>query len=163
MEIERKYLVAHLPENLSVYPCHEIEQGYLCIYPTVRIRRWDSQYILTVKERQKSEHTSAIVNREEEFSLSAESYARLRDKCEGVLISKTRYCIALRRMMQDGLYGGLTAELDIFHGVYEGLQLVEVEFPDEDAANSFEAPDWFGADVSNDPRYRNSYLASIKK
>lgn len=28
-EIERKYLVKQVPENLASYPFHEIEQGYL--------------------------------------------------------------------------------------------------------------------------------------
>ena len=32
MEIERKFLIKkdQLPDNLAQYPCHEIEQGYLC-------------------------------------------------------------------------------------------------------------------------------------
>ena len=32
MEIERKYLIEkeQLPKNLSDYPFHRIEQGYLC-------------------------------------------------------------------------------------------------------------------------------------
>ena len=29
MEIERKYLVPILPDNLEEYPCRVIEQGYL--------------------------------------------------------------------------------------------------------------------------------------
>ena len=38
MEIERKFLVPALPENLSSYPCHLIEQAYLCTSPVVRGR-----------------------------------------------------------------------------------------------------------------------------
>ncbi len=40
MEIERKYLIEkeQLPKNLSDYPFHRIEQGYLCTSPVVRIR-----------------------------------------------------------------------------------------------------------------------------
>ena len=39
MEIERKFLIKkeNLPENLASYPCHRIEQGYLCTSPVVRI------------------------------------------------------------------------------------------------------------------------------
>ena len=49
MEIERKYLIEkeQLPENLSDYPFHRIEQGYLCTSPVVRIRRQDNEYFLT--------------------------------------------------------------------------------------------------------------------
>ena len=51
MEIERKYLVAKLPDNLEQYEHLEIEQAYLCTSPTLRIRRMGDSYILTVKER----------------------------------------------------------------------------------------------------------------
>ena len=150
MEIERKYLVAALPEGLNTYPHTEIEQSYLCTSPTLRIRKMGDAYILTIKENVLAGST-AIHNREEEFSLSSETYKTLLSKCDGRTVSKTRYRIPLS--------GGLTAELDIFHGAHEGLQLVEVEFPDSAAADSFVPPSWFGADVSGDPRYRNSHLA----
>ena len=50
MEIERKFLIKkdRFPDNLAQYPCHEIEQGYLCTEPVVRIRRQDDSYILTL-------------------------------------------------------------------------------------------------------------------
>ena len=149
MEIERKYLVSSLPENLDSCPHEEIEQGYLCTSPTLRIRRMGDSFILTVKEKVRSA-TSAIVNREEEFAMSPDSYARLKNKCDGSMVEKTRYRIPV---------GDYTAELDIFHGRHEGLLLVEVEFPSVDAADAFVPPTWFGQDVSEDPRYRNSYLA----
>ena len=157
MEIERKYLVNSLLENLDDYPHVEIEQGYLCTSPTLRIRRMGDAYILTVKEKLRlppsalHPPTSAIVNREEEFALTADKYARLKTKCDGNLVCKTRYRIPLEC--------GLTAELDLFHGAHEGLRLVEVEFPSTAAADTFTPPSWFGPDASSDPRYRNSYLA----
>ena len=149
MEIERKYLVNSLPEDLDTHPHVEIEQGYLCTSPTLRIRRMGDFFILTVKEKVRSA-TSAIVNREEEFAMSPDSYARLKAKCDGNMVEKTRYRIPV---------GDYTAELDIFHGRHEGLHLVEVEFPSVEAADAFVPPAWFGQDVSEDPRYRNSYLA----
>ena len=152
MEIERKYLVNSLPEDLDTCPHVEIEQGYLCTSPTLRIRRMGDAFILTVKEKVRSV-TSAIVNREEEFALSQESYIRLKGKCEGYMVGKTRYRIPV---------GEYVAELDIFHGRHEGLLLVEVEFPSVEAADAFAPPDWFGKDVSEDPCYRNSHLSSIK-
>ena len=153
MEIERKYLVASLPEGLSECPHVEIEQGYLCTSPTVRVRRMGDVFWLTVKERVVT-GSSAIHNREEEFRLSEQKYLRLREKCDGQLVSKTRYRVPLTDC-------GLVAELDIFHGPHEGLRLVEVEFPSTEAADRFTPPAWFGDDVSTDPRYRNSFLASL--
>lgn len=44
MEIERKFLIPVLPENLECYSSHEIEQGYLCREPVVRIRRQDEEW-----------------------------------------------------------------------------------------------------------------------
>ena len=153
MEIERKYLVASLPEGLSECPHVEIEQGYLCTSPTVRVRRMGDVFWLTVKERVVT-GSSAIHNREEEFRLSEQKYLRLREKCDGQLVSKTRYRVPLADC-------GLVAELDFFHGPHEGLRLVEVEFPSTGAADRFTPPAWFGDDVSTDPRYRNSFLASL--
>ena len=152
MEIERKYLVNELPANLDTFPHVEIEQGYLCTSPTLRIRRMGDAFILTVKEKQRNA-SSAIVNREEEFTLTADKFNLLKSKCDGRMVCKTRYRIPV---------GEYTAELDIFHGAHEGLRLVEVEFPSVEAADRFAPPSWFGPDVSSDPRYRNSWLANNK-
>ncbi|MBQ8704385.1 MAG: CYTH domain-containing protein [Bacteroidales bacterium] len=151
MEIERKYLVDRLPENLDQYPHTEIEQGYLCTSPTVRIRKAGDVFWLTVKEKAAVQST-AIHNREEEFRLTEENYNRLKSKCDGQMVRKTRYRIPI---------GTLTAELDIFHMQHEGLRLVEVEFPSTAVADAFVPPDWFGPDVSSDRRFTNSFLAFI--
>ena len=161
MEIERKYLVTTLPDDIGQYEHYEIEQAYLCTSPTVRIRRMGDAYILTVKERVVPGGSTAIHNREEEFALSAQSYQRLLGKCDSGHVGKTRYVIDLQQQTGDDAYAGLVAELDVFHGRHEGLTLVEVEFPDTEAANSFVPPSWFGEDVSSDPCYRNSFLASM--
>ena len=49
MEIERKYLIDRLPENLEQYDCQHIEQGYLNTDPVVRVRRDNDDYYLTYK------------------------------------------------------------------------------------------------------------------
>lgn len=153
MEIERKYLVNALPEDLNSYPHLEIEQGYLCTSPTLRIRKAGDVYWLTIKEKLTVEST-AIHNREEEFRLTVNQYNHLKNKCDGRIILKTRYTIPLACTAVP-----LVAELDVFHGVHEGLCVVEVEFPDTELANHFIPPSWFGEDVSRLPQFRNSYLA----
>lgn len=158
MEIERKFLVRYLPTDLDRYPHFDVEQGYLCTSPTLRVRRMGDDYWLTVKEHLPS-GSGAIVNREEEFRLGREQFEQLRAKCDGLVIRKTRYRIDLRRCQQDGLYTYHVAELDLFHGPHEGLRLVEVEFPDEREASLFLKPDWFGDDVSADRRFRNAWLS----
>ena len=145
MEIERKYLLRQLPEHLETYPSHRIEQGYLCTAPVARIRRQDEEYWLTYKSK------GLMVREEYNLPLTREAYLHLRPKTDGILICKTRYLIPLG--------GGLTAELDVFHDDYEGLFLVEVEFPSEEAAEAFLPPEWFGEDVTFSSAYHNSTLS----
>lgn len=146
MEIERKFLVPALPENLSSYPCHLIEQAYLCTSPVVRIRRQDDDFILTYKG-------SGMMAREEyNLPLTRESYVHLLPKADGIVITKKRYVIPLDTE-------NLKAELDIFEGRHEGLRIVEVEFESEEQANRFTPPAWFGEDVTFDGRYHNSHLS----
>lgn len=156
MEIERKFLVKEIPENLEQYKCKVIEQGYLCKKPTVRIRKSNNEYILTYKSRigveESNERTAKVLN-EVEMPLTKEGYEHLREKVDGNLIVKRRYLIPLEN--------NLIAELDIFEQQLEGLIVVEVEFSNEEDANKFATPSWFGEDVSLDGRYTNGSLSRI--
>ena len=156
MEIEKKFLVKQLPDELHRFEKKEIEQGYLCSGPIVRIRKSNDEYILTYKSKQgvsESLEKLAKVCHEVELPLTKESYEHLREKADGQIITKTRYLIPLSH--------GHTAELDVFHNQLEGLVIVEVEFLDEEAIHHFIAPHWFGEEVSHDHRYGNSYLSKI--
>ncbi len=145
MEIERKYLIRRLPENLSQYQCKKIAQGYICTNPVVRIRKSDDEYYLTYKGK-------GLMAREEyNLPLTQEGYEHMLPKIDGRLIEKSRYLIPLD--------GKLTAELDIFEGDLAPLIIVEVEFDSLDAANSFIPPEWFGEDVTESCKYHNSNLA----
>lgn len=145
-EIEKKYLIHTLPENLEAYPYHEIEQGYLCTEPVVRIRRQDEEYFLTYKSK------GLMVREEYNLPLTREAYEHLKEKADGRLISKRRYLIPL---------APYTIELDIFSSPAADLWLAEVEFPTEEAALAFQAPDWFGEDVTHSSRYHNSSLSKL--
>lgn len=145
MEIERKFVPVRLPENLEQYPCHEIEQGYLCTSPTIRIRKMDDTYFLTYKS------SGMMAHEEYEMPLTKESYLHLREKTDGILIEKRRYLIPL-----DGTH---TIELDIFYGRLDGVTLAEVEFASVEEANAFTPPEWFGQDVTYDKRYHNSEMS----
>ena len=145
MEIERKFLISSLPEQLEQYPHHRIEQGYLSTGPVVRVRRMDDEYILTYKG------SGLMAHEEYNLPLTKEAYEHLKTKIDGRLISKTRYEIPYK--------DGLTIELDIFISPKEGLRLAEVEFPSVEAANTFQPPDWFTRDVTEDPAYHNSVMS----
>ena len=47
VEIERKYLIKKMPDNLAEYESHLIEQAYLCTDPTIRVRKSDDDYYMT--------------------------------------------------------------------------------------------------------------------
>ena len=149
MEIERKYLIRKLPDQLEQYTCHLIEQAYLCTDPVVRIRRQDEEYILTYKGK------GLMVREEYNLPLTESGYAHLLTKADGNVITKKRYLIPLS--------SDLKAELDIFEGMFQGLMLVEVEFPDESAAGVFNPPEWFGEEVTYSSAYHNSTLSSLKE
>lgn len=145
MEIERKYLVHTLPDNLEQYPCRHIAQGYLNTDPVVRIRRSDDTYTLTYKGK------GLMVREEYNLPLNAESFEHLKGKIDGILIEKRRYLIPFADKY--------TVELDIFEGELAPLQLAEVEFETEEDAGSFIPPDWFGEDVTFSTDYHNSTLS----
>lgn len=147
MEIERKFLITkeNLPENLASFDSHEIEQGYLCTAPVVRIRRQDDSYYMTYKSK------GLLAREEYNLPLNKEAYEHLRPKADGILISKTRYLIPEKN--------GLTIELDVFHGIYESVYLAEVEFDSEEDANAYQPPAWFGEDVTFSTKYHNSTMS----
>lgn len=144
MEIERKFLIETLPENLDQYECHQIEQGYLCTEPVVRIRRSNEKYTLTYKGK------GLLMREEYNLPLTKESYEHLRPKADGILIAKKRYKIP---------YQKYTIELDIFEGELAPLLLAEVEFDSKEEAEAFVPPEWFGEDVTFSRVYQNSYLS----
>jgi CYTH domain-containing protein len=159
MEIERKYTLKSLPENLEQYPTLHIEQAYLNVNPVVRVRKENDQYYMTYKG-------SGLMAREESnLALNEESYYHLREKADGNIISKKRYLIPLKH---PGFKKGfptppadysLTIELDVFDPPFAPLIIAEVEFGSKEAAEAFLPPDWFGEDVTYRKEYHNSYMS----
>jgi CYTH domain-containing protein len=136
MEIERKFLVCDIPDNLSQYTCRVIEQGYLSTAPVVRVRKDNDTYYLTYKGSGK------MAREEYNLPLTKDSYEHLLKKADGNIITKQRYEIP------DGT--GKIIELDLFNGVFQGTVLAEVEFESVEEAN---------ADVTNDSAYHNSNMS----
>lgn len=147
MEIERKFTVKRLPENLSDYPFHIIEQAYLNTDPVIRVRRQDDEYYMTYKGK------GLLAREEYNLPLNERSYAHLKEKADGNLISKKRYLIPC---------APYTIELDIFDAPFAPLIIAEVEFPSVEEAHAFLPPDWFDEDVTNDPAYHNSNMSQQK-
>lgn len=146
MEIERKFLLKELPNDLESYPVRHLEQGYLCTGPVVRIRKDNDKYELTYKGK------GSMVREEYNLPLTKDAYEHLKGKIDGRLITKRRYMIP---------FESYTIELDIFEGDLAPLTLAEVEFSSEEEANNFVAPDWFAEDVTFSRLYHNSFLSQM--
>lgn len=145
MEIERKFLVASLPDLNNVV-FKELKQAYLSFEPEVRIRSLDNNLFYL------SEKSTGDLSRSEiGTQVDIVSFQILTNLAQGRTISKTRYYVSLNN--------NLTAEIDIYHDELEGLIIVETEFKSEMEANEFAVPSWYGKEITYDKRYKNKNLA----
>jgi adenylate cyclase len=144
IERERRFLLAAIPADLPS-PVH-IVQGYLTTAPaSVRVRRAGDRYFLTIK-------TGSGRNRVEiERDLEQAEFEALWSVATELRIEKRRHRIALA--------DGHVAELDLYDAQLAGRSIVEVEFENDESADAFVAPDWFGLEVTENSRYNNSSLA----
>ena len=144
-EIERRFLIRKMPEELEKYPHKRFEQGYLSTEPVLRIRREGEEYVFTYKGR-------GLLEREEyNLPLTQEAYAHLLPKADGIVIKKTRYFIPEKE--------GLTIELDLFLEELASLRIAEVEFSDLKQARAYVPPAWFGREITEVHTYSNSAMS----
>jgi adenylate cyclase len=148
VEIERKYLVRRLPDDLDKRDGAAIRQGYVIVSEDdveLRLRHKQEKYYQTIKMG------AGLARTEIEIELNRDQFEQMWPHTESRRVDKTRYNISL---------GDLTAELDVFEGGLSGLTLVEVEFASIKASKAFTPPKWFGPDITEDKRYKNKYLAT---
>ena len=89
---------------------------------TAHLSRDADDYILTYKSK------GLMMREEHNLPLTEEAYCHLREKADGRIITKERYCIPYE--------DHLTIELDVFAGDLSPLLLAEVEFSSEEEANA---------------------------
>jgi len=150
-EIERKFLIKTLPQDLEQNPYSEIEQGYIMVAESgqeIRVRREkieeEESYYQTIKG------IGSTIRQEIEMVLSEEQFQILWPQTEGRRIKKRRYLIP-----QDGH----EIHLDVYKNGLSGHATAEVEFPTVEEMEAFNAPEWFGEDVSTRREYKNQSLA----
>ena len=146
-EIERKFLVKWLPDNLKRSRRFIIEQGYLATESAgrqVRLRKTGNTTSLTFKVGRGSHRE------EREIKLSQKQFAALWPGTSGRRLRKVRYEIP---------WEDLLIEVDIYRGRHAGLVVAEVEFPNSVRCRRFKAPEWFGREVTDEKRYSNVRLA----
>lgn len=145
LEIERKFLLKN-DSWKEDYSGTIYRQGYIGGQKgvTVRVRIAGDHGFLTIKGP-----TEGIGRLEFEYQIPTRDADEMLSKlCQESIIEKTRYKIGFAQK---------TWEIDIFHGVNQGLILAEIELDHED--QQFEKPPWLGQEVTGDKRYFNSYLA----
>ena len=133
MEIERKWFVKGWPESLPQPSLYQMDQGYISVRPTVRIRREALQggktaLVLCFKG-------SGTLSREEiETEIDAELFAKLEHLIGKPLIRKERRGYALP--------GGLTLEVNcVDPDAATGFWYAEVEFETEAQALAWNPAD----------------------
>lgn len=144
IEIERKFLVTGSDWKNGV--ATHYNQGYLNRDKnrTVRVRVAGDKAFLTIKG------SSVGISRAEfEYEIPTDDARALLKLCDGPVIEKIRYVI---------FHQNAKWEIDEFLGENLGLVVAEIELESED--QSFINPSWLGKEVSDDPRYFNSNLAS---
>lgn len=152
MEIERRFFIKNIERvNELIFEYKDskkiIVQDYIYsdIFTAIRKRKIEKngeiKYIYTVKTGKRN----LSVN-EYEIEITKEQYDKLEKDENRITIEKDRYFIPYE--------DGLTIELDVFHGAYEGIVFAEIEFETESQAINKKVPEWFdveiGEKVSND-------------
>jgi len=143
-EIERKFLVKNDEWRRLAHRSQRMSQGYLASGGRVslRVRIAGDEARLNMKtgglvaSRQEYEYPIPIADARELLALAI-----------GPLIDKTRHFVE---------HGGMTWEVDEFHGDNTGLVVAELELTRED--EQFPRPPWAGVEVTQLARYYNSCL-----
>lgn len=145
-EIERKFLPSSDAWRALAHRSQRMTQGYLASggRVSVRVRIAGDEARLNMKAG------GLVASRQEyEYAVPVDEARELLALADGPLIDKTRHFV---------VHGGMTWEVDEFHGDNAGLVVAELELAREDEA--FPMPPWLGVEVTALSRYYNVCLVS---
>lgn len=155
-EIERKFLVKNINNIfLESYNKKTITQDYLYNdnITTIRKRKIqegeNTKYYYTIKTDRSGKYSVQEI----ESQIEEEVYNKLKPDENRNTIVKDRYNIPTE--------DGLVIELDVFHGIFEGVIFAEVEFPSEKKAEKFKVPDWFDKELTG--KITNNMMTKMSK
>ena len=141
MEIERKFLITEFPELPELLKA-DVEQGYLCVKPVVRIRKKTTKGVSDYKLCFKGKGT--LVREEIELDIEENIYERLCGLLEMAPVRKD-FRVYL-------LPDGHRLECSLVDPGEEGeFMYAEVEFDSVDEASSFIPPDFLEKEVTDIP------------
>ncbi|MGW5636973.1 CYTH domain-containing protein [Streptomyces sp. NPDC003832] len=152
LEIERKFRVRDDWEIPPAAVGARIRQAYLtdpAAGVEVRVRSIAERYFMTVKKPLGTSSGKALSRHEVEFPIDVEVFDHLWDLTVDRL-DKERWTVAV---------AGHTTVVDVYLGKNEGLRVVEVEFATPAEADAFDAPAWFGPEITGMKEWGNRALA----
>ena len=141
LEIERKFLVAHDRWKKSVVRHSKIRDGLIASNNgnKARVRIADDKATIALKSRR-----MGMVRTEFEYAIPcADAEEILRTMCDGNVLNKVRHFV---------IHKDATWQVDVYDDILKGIVIAEIELTQPDQA--LQIPDWVGAEVTDDPRYR---------
>jgi adenylate cyclase len=141
LEIERKFLVANEGWKTAVLRSVRIRDGLIANNKgdKARVRIANDVATIALKSRRRGS-----VRTEFEYTIpSTDAEEMLRTMCDGNVLDKVRHFV---------LHAGNTWQVDVYEGLLDGVVLAEIELADAD--QKLILPDWIGAEVTSDPKYR---------
>ena len=149
LEIERKFLVANDGWKHSIIRSMRIRDGLIANNKghKARVRIADGVATIALKSRR-----HGLVRDEFEYAIPLlDAEKMLRTMCDGNILDKVRHFT---------LHASNTWHIDVYEGVLDGVVLAEIELMDVD--QKFTLPEWIGAEVTTDPKYRKINMVAAR-
>lgn len=145
-EIERKFLIKRMPD-LSNLKSVIYERYYIYRDAVVEMRVQKKGERYEIERKQK---INELKSEKSKMEISESEFEALK-KFGGEIITREGFFIS----------SNPNVSIKIYHGKYEGLKKVEVEFDSELEANNFQIPDWYGQEITNSIVSRDSKLLDL--
>ena len=145
-EIARKFLIKNMPD-LSSCKSASFERYYIYIDNNIelRVQKNGEKY-----ELERKEIISKLKAVKTTLEISKPEFEQLKTLGTQVILRE-----------QFSISSDPEVCIQIYHGKYEGLKRVEVEFSTEEAAQTFQIPDWYGKEITDSVVSRDSKLLNI--
>ena len=152
LEIERKFLLQQSPQQLAaagfitILAEQRIEQTYLAMDSNeeIRVRKITDMSTNQTSYTHTFKRGNGLVREEIEYEISESIYGQMMKAFGYVPLTKNRITAQ---------FDNRTVEIDIYDQIQ--LAVLELEFVSLEEAESYQAPEWFGADISSEKQYSN--------
>ncbi len=146
--ITRKFLVKQVPD-LSSKSKDTYQRYYLYNNNStvIRIQQINDQY-----EIERKANESELVRHSDTIKITPDEFETLKEYASGSIQRESYHIQDNPRVV-----------LRIYHAEYQGLIRAEVNFTDEDEANSFSPLEWFDKEITGTPLAQDEDLLKLSK